>query len=99
MRVCTITSLLPLVVVTVSAPIIDARAQSPLTAVAGRCSTDDEVPAKERALYEKSAMRIVETLIGDKPEEAYAALVSSTAIANPRPPWSLAGSSSSACDR
>lgn len=55
-------------------PISGARAQLSLGLTAGRCQTDDEVSVDERNPYEKSAMRFVETLIGDKPEEAYSAL-------------------------
>jgi hypothetical protein len=51
-----------------------ARAQSPLTLTAGSCSTDDEVSASERAVYETPAMQFVEALLGDKPEEAYSQL-------------------------
>jgi hypothetical protein len=51
-----------------------ARAQSPLTLTAGACSTDDEIPANERAIYETPAMQFVETLLVDKPEEAYSQL-------------------------
>ena len=53
------------------APIVGAQSQSSLTAFAGLCLTDDEVAANEREAYEKPAMRFVETIIGDKPENAY----------------------------
>jgi hypothetical protein len=72
-------TMLPLVTVMLAVPIVRVEAQSPspsaLTVVAGRCLTDDEVPASERALYEKTAMQFVATIIGDKPEEAYLGLV------------------------
>lgn len=55
------------------APILGAGAQS-LTVAAGRCQTDDEVPAAERELYERPALRFAETLLGDKPTEAYTQL-------------------------
>ena len=51
---------------------VGARAQ---LLTAGRCMTDDDVPENERDPYEKSAMQFVETLIGEKPEEAYSDLV------------------------
>ena len=41
---------------------------------AGDCSTDDEVSANERFPYEQAALRFVETILGDKPQEAYAKL-------------------------
>jgi hypothetical protein len=40
-----------------------------------RTLTDSEVPAAERALYERAAMQFVETLLADKPAEAHAQLV------------------------
>jgi hypothetical protein len=55
--------------------VVGAQAQSLLTVNAGSCLTDNEVPANERDPYEKSAMGFVETLLGDKPEEAYSELV------------------------
>jgi hypothetical protein len=65
-----------LVAVMLSTPIVGAQAQSPLNFGfnAGRCLTDDEVPANERDPYEKSAMRFVETLLGDMPEAGYSEL-------------------------
>ncbi|HYM01863.1 MAG TPA: hypothetical protein VET85_02890 [Stellaceae bacterium] len=55
-------------------PISGASAQSvaQLDATAGRCLTDDEVPASERAPYETAAKRFVETVLGERPENAYA---------------------------
>jgi hypothetical protein len=63
-----------LVTVMLSTPTVGAQAQSLLNVTAGRCLTDDEVPANERDPYEKSAMGFVETLLGDKPEAAYSGL-------------------------
>jgi hypothetical protein len=57
---------------TSSVPVAGARAQLLFGFNYGRCLTDDEVPASERELYEKPAMQFVETIVGDKPEAAYA---------------------------
>jgi hypothetical protein len=46
-----------------------------LNAFEGSCSTDDDVPESDRALYEKTAMRFIGNLLGDKPETAHADLV------------------------
>jgi hypothetical protein len=47
----------------------DAGAQ--LTLSAGRCLTDDEVPAAERAPYEQPALNFVQLVVGDKLDQAY----------------------------
>lgn len=73
MRVLAMTIALPAAMVS-AMTMHSARAQSPLTLTAGSCSTDDEVPASERAVYETPAMQFVEALLGDKPEEAYSQL-------------------------
>lgn len=54
---------------------LQAQSQSSLSLFKGECTTDDEVPAGERALYEKPALRFVETIIGDAPADAYAQLM------------------------
>jgi hypothetical protein len=49
----------------------DLKAQSLFDVSVGKCLTDDEVAAADRALYEKPAMRFVETVIGGNPKAAY----------------------------
>lgn len=49
----------------------DAQAQSLFNLSLGSCLTDDEVTAADRALYEKPAMRFVDSVIGENPKAAY----------------------------
>lgn len=48
-----------------------AQAQPRLGIFAGRCLTDDEVPADERAQYEDRAMQLVKALLDDRSGEIY----------------------------
>jgi hypothetical protein len=74
MRVLAMTIALSAATVLSAMTMHGAKAQSPLTVTAGSCSTDDEVTASDRALYETPAMQFVEALLGDKPEAAYSQL-------------------------
>jgi hypothetical protein len=74
MRALVTARIFSLATVMFSMLIVSAQAQSLVNVFARHCFTDDEVPANERDLYEKLAMQFVETLIGDKPEEAYSEL-------------------------
>jgi hypothetical protein len=48
-----------------------AHAQTPTPLAAGRCDTDDEAPATERASYEETALQAVRAILSDRPADAH----------------------------